>query len=271
MKLHQLGLFTLLLVSTLAAIAQPISTTNSVRSIELGIKGGGTFTQGFTNIPAQVVDGAQIPAVENKSNGIGFGYSGGLWVRKNFPSFFIQAEATYNRFVLKQKTLPLTVDVNANAALTNALPVSIQPGLVNVTLNLVSESVLESVNVPILIGKRWMGGRLRGYAGPNLIFVQKAQITRTTSGQINANPTIGFPQIAIPAITATTDLQNKYVAQYLEVKDFTYALELGVGYTPINFLDIDIRYAVPIGGIYRDTKITGFLGIATVSLGFKIL
>ena len=271
MKLYQLGLITLLLASGSSALAQRQTTTDSHRSFEFGIKGGGTLTHGFTKIPAQEVGGAQIPAVENKSNGIGFGYSGGLWIRKNFPSFFVQAEATYNRFVLKQKTAPLTLDVNTNAALANALPVSVQSGLLNATLSVVSESVLESVNVPILIGKRWMGGRLRGYAGPNFIFVQKAQITRTTSGQINANSTVGFPQIPIPATTATTDLRNKYVAQYLEVKDFTYALELGVGYTPINFLDIDIRYAVPIGGIYKDTKITGFLGIATVSLGFKIL
>lgn len=270
MKLHQFSIFILLLASTLSAVAQRQTTAGSRRSLDFGIKGGGTLTHGFTNIPAQVVNGVQIPAVENKSNGVGFGYSGGVWVRKNFPSFFIQAEATYNRFVLKQKT-DVILDVNANPTLSNALPISVQPGLLSASLNAVSESVLESVDVPVLIGKRWMNGRLRTYAGPNFIFVQKAQITRTTSGQINANPNISFPQVSIPASTGTTDLRNKYVAQYLEVKDFTYALELGIGFTPINFLDIDVRYAVPVGGIYKDTKITGFLGIATVSLGFKVL
>lgn len=276
---YQFWLPALLLASMSSVMAQTTSTDRlgratsigemSVRPFEFGIKAGGTFTHGFTNIPAQSVGGADIPAVENKSNGIGFGYSGGLWARKNFNNFFIQAEVTYNRFVLKQKTAVL-VDINANSALANALPVSVQPGLLNAGLNIVSESVLEAVDVPILIGKRWMGGRLRGYAGPNFIFVQKAQITRTTSGQINGNTTIGFPQTAIPATTGTTDLRNKYIAQYLEVKDFTYALELGVGYSPVNFLDVDVRYAVPVGGIYRDTKITGFLGIATVSLGFNV-
>lgn len=241
----------------------------SVGALEFGVKGGGTFTHGFTSIPAQSVGGVEVPAVDNKSNGIGLGYSGGLWARKNFRNFFIQAEVTYNRFVLKQKTA-VSLDVNANPALANALPVSVQPGLLNASLNIVSESVLEAIDVPVLIGKRWMDGRLRGYVGPNFIFVQKAEVNRTTSGQIDANTSLGFPQTAIPATTGTTDLRNRYVAQYLEVKDFTYALELGVGYSPVNFLDVDVRYAVPVGGIYKDTRITGFLGIATVSVGFKV-
>ncbi|RZK34418.1 MAG: PorT family protein, partial [Hymenobacter sp.] len=63
---------------------------------------------------------------------------------------------------------------------------------------------------------------------------------------------------------------NKYEAQNLEVKDFTYALELGVGYSPIPLLDVDLRYAVPVGGVYKDSNITGFLGIATLTLGFRV-
>ena len=213
--------------------------------------------------------GVQVPAVANKSNGVGVGYSGGLWARKNFNTFFIQAEVTYNRFVLKQKT-NLSIDVNANADLANALPVSVQPGLLNANLNITSESILEAVDVPVLIGKRWMGSKLRGYAGPNFIFVQKATANRTTTGQIDENTSVGFPQTPIPPTTGTTDLRNKYVAQYLEAKDFTYALELGAGYSLTDALDIDVRYAVPVGGIYKDTKITGFLGIATVTVAFKV-
>ena len=115
-----------------------------------------------------------------------------------------------------------------------------------------------------------MDGKLRGYAGPNFIFVQKATATRTTDGVLNANASVAFPQTDIPATTGTTNLLNKYEAQNLEVKDFTYALELGVGYTPMPFLDVDLRYALPVGGIYKDTNIKGFLGIATLSLGFKV-
>ncbi|QJW88838.1 PorT family protein [Spirosoma taeanense] len=266
MKLSKLSLAALFALSTSVVLAQ-----TPARSLEFGIKGGGTFTHGYTVIPAFSVrnTSVEVPKLQNDNNGIGYGYTGGLWARKNFSSFFIQAEVTYNRFVLKQKT-NVTLDINANPALANALPVSVQPGLINATLNVTSESVLEAINVPVLIGKRWLDGKLRGYVGPNFIFVQKAEATRTNTGQINGNATIGFPQTEIPATTSTTNLLNKYEAQNLEVKDFTYALELGVGISPVRFLDIDVRYAIPVGGVYRDKNITGFLGIATVSLGLKV-
>ena len=269
MKFSQFSIAALLLVSASVVKAQSTSADRPFRPFEFGVKGGATFTHGFTNIPAQSVGSVQVPALENKNNGIGYGYSGGLWARKNFNNFFIQAEVTYNRFVLKQKTA-VTLDVNANPALANALPISVQPGVLNASLNVVSESVLEAIDVPILFGKRWMGGRLRGYIGPNFIFVQKAEATRTTAGLINGNSGVNFPQTDIPSTTGKTNLLNKYEAQNLEVKDFTYAVELGVGYSPVRFLDVDVRYAVPVGGVYTDSKITGFLGIATVSLGFKV-
>ena len=265
MRFNQISLSALLVLGASATLAQ----TAPASGIEFGIKGGATFTHGFTNIPSQTVGSIQTPELQNKNNGIGYGYAGGLWVRKNFSTFFVQAEVTYNRFVLKQKT-DVTLDVNANPALANALPISVQPGLVNASLNVVSESVLEAIDVPVLFGKRFLAGKLRGYVGPNFIFVQKADATRTTTGLINANPAVSFPERDIPTTTGTTNLLNRYEAQNLEVKDFTYALELGVGFSPVRFLDVDIRYAVPVGGIYKDKTITGFLGIATVSLGLKV-
>ncbi|GAB3950630.1 hypothetical protein GCM10028805_29080 [Spirosoma harenae] len=242
---------------------------SDIPSFEGGIKGGGTFTHGYTTIPGQQVGSVTVPDLKNQNNGIGYGYSGGIWIRKNFDNFFIQAEATYNRFVLNQKSA-ITLDINASSAIANALPVSVQPGILNASLNVVSQSVLEAVDVPILIGKRWMDGKLRGYVGPNLIFIQKAEATRTTNGVLNANAAVSFPETTIPASTGTTNLLNKYEAQNLEVKDFTYAVELGVGITPIRFLDVDVRYALPVGGVYKDNTIKGFLGIATVSLGIKV-
>ena len=269
MKFSQLSLATLLLVSSSAAMAQTSGKMSFLSSVEFGIKGGPTFTHGYTTIPAQTVGSVQVPVLNNNNNGIGYGYSAGIWARKNFSRFFIQTEVTYNRFVLNQIT-NTTIDVNANPTLANAIPVSVQPGLLNATLNVTSASVLQAVDVPILIGKRWMGGKLRGYAGLNFIFVQKATATRTTSGAINANSSVAFPKTDIPASTSSTDLLNKYTAQNLEVKDFTYAVEVGVGYTPISFLDVDLRYAVPVGGVYKDNGIKGYLGIATVTLGFKV-
>lgn len=264
MKISQLSLAALLLMSATAAIAQ-----TPAAGLELGIKGGGTFTHGFTNIPAQVVGTVEVPKLANKSNGIGFGYSGGLWARKNFSSFFIQAEVTYNRFVLKQKT-NVTLDVNANPAIANALPVSVLPGLVNASLTITSESALQTIDVPILFGKRFLDGRLRAYAGPSFIFFQKAEATRVTTGQINGSAAIGFPETPIPASGGTTNLLNRYEARNLEVKNVTYAFELGAGFSPIRQVDLDVRYALPVGGLYRDGGITGFLGMATVSLAYKL-
>ena len=249
-----------------AAIAQ-----TPTKGIEFGIKGGATVTHGFTNIPAQTAGtlGVEVPAFKNKSNGIGLGYSGGLWARKNINSFFVQAEVTYNRFVLKQKT-DVTVDVNANAAIASALPVSVIPGLLTASLNITSESVLETVNVPILFGKRFMDGRLRAYAGPSVIFIWKAKANRVNAGRLNANPAIGFPETPIPASGGTTNLLNKFEARNLEVNDITYGLELGAGFSPINRVAVDVRYTLPVGGLYNDRKITGFLGFATVSLAYTI-
>ncbi|HLL96952.1 MAG TPA: outer membrane beta-barrel protein [Spirosoma sp.] len=265
MKINKLFLAALLLLSAAATRGQTPAS-----GIELGLKGGGTFTHGFTIVPAQTATGGvEVPKLENNSNGIGIGYTGGVWARKNFATFFIQAEVTYNRFVLKQKT-NATLDINANPAIANALPVSVMPGLVNATLSITSESVLQALNVPVLFGKRFMDGRLRAYAGPNFIFFQKAEAKRVNSGQINANAAIGLSETPIPASGGTTNLLNKYEARNLEIKDFTYGLEFGAGFSPINRLDIDARYTVPFGGFYSDRTVKGFLGIATISLAYKI-
>lgn len=264
MKISQLLLVALLPMTTV------VSAQTSGTGIEFGVKAGGTFTHGFTNIPAQTVGkGIEVPKLENRSNGIGLGYSGGLWARKNVNTFFVQAEVTYNRFVLKQKT-NVTVDVNANPAIANALPVSVLPGLINASLNITSKSVLQTVNVPVLFGKRFMDGRLRAYAGPSFIFIQKAEAKRVSAGQLNGNSTVGFPETPIPESVGTTNLLNKYEAGNLKARSFTYALELGAGFSPVPFLEVNVRYAVPVGGFYSDRNITGFLGIATVSLAYKI-
>lgn len=244
------------------------------RPVEVGIRGGVTFVHGYTNIPAQQtsIAGVQFPALENKGNGIGTGYSGGVFARFNNRSRkgYIQIELSYNRYLLKQRT-NATLDVNANPALAARLPVSFAPGLLNATVDVTSESSIESYNIPVLFGRRILGNRLRAYIGPNLIFVNRSQAVRTSQGQVNPNTTIGFVNaIPIPATTETTNLLSVREAANLEVKRATWALEVGLGVTPLKFLDIDVRYAVPAGGVYRDTNIKGFLGIATVTAGLKI-
>ena len=94
MKISKLLAAALLLTSGSVVMGQTNSSNLSVRNIEFGVKGGATFTHGFTTIPGQTVGSVQVPQLDNQNNGVGYGYSGGLWARKNFSNFFIQAEVT---------------------------------------------------------------------------------------------------------------------------------------------------------------------------------
>lgn len=247
-----------LLFCGLAALAQ--------ENFEGGIKGGSTFTHGYTTIPpVPLTASLTVPELNNKNNGIGTGYSFGIWSRKNFDKFYIQVEVDYNRFLLNQKT-----DFSVSAAVAAALagqPLPSQiPAATPASINTVSESVLESVNIPILFGKKWADGKFRAFVGPNLLFTTKAQATRTS--------TVSILSLTIPTPETTSDLKNPNPQSpsetLLEVKPFTYAAEIGVGYTFFRRLDLDARYALPVGGIYKNKDITGFLGIATLSLGLRL-
>ena len=258
----------LLLASTAALAQLPTHRT------EVGLKWGVTFVHGYTTIPLQPtgIVGVSVPQLDNKNNGIGVGYTAGTFVRFNNYSRkgYIQVELTYNRYVLKQ-TVDVTLDVNANPALAARLPISFAPGLLNATVNVTSESSIEAFDVPVLFGRRLLNNRLRVFIGPTLLFVNRSEAKRTTQGQVNPNTAIGFSAaIPIPATAETTNLLVPREAANLQVKRFTWALEAGVGITPLPFLDIDVRYAVPAGGVYKDTNIKGYLGIATLTAGIKL-
>ncbi|QJD79385.1 outer membrane beta-barrel protein [Spirosoma rhododendri] len=256
--MKQLQLTALALLIGSAALAQT--------SFEGGIKGAGTFTNGHTTIPPISISSlATIPQLENKGNGTGTGYSFGVWGRKNFSSFYVQVEATYNNYKLYQKA-----DITIPAALAfgiagTSLPSQI-PAATPTAIAITSESILESVNVPILFGKKFADDRFRVFVGPTLLFTTKASATRNNLATIGTN-SLSFPQ-------TTTDLKNPNrndpTQVALEVKPFTYAAEVGVGYTLGRILDIDARYAVPVGGIYKNKDIKGYLGIASLSLGLKL-
>ncbi|RYF74324.1 MAG: PorT family protein [Cytophagaceae bacterium] len=273
MKYQLYTIATTLLLTSTAALAQS-PTTSPIRSIEVGLKGGPTFVHGYTTIPAQPtgIAGVTVPQIDNKRNGTGVGYTGGAFVRFNNyrRKGYVQIELTYNRYLLKQKT-NLTLDVNANPDLAARLPISFAPGLLNATVDITSESSIESFNVPVLFGRRLIKDKLRAYMGPTLIFVNKSQAVRSTQGQVNPNPAIGFSAaVPIPATPETTNLLSTRDAANLEVKRFTWALEVGLGVSPLSWLDLDVRYAVPAGGVYKDTNIKGFLGIASVTAGIKL-
>ncbi len=252
---------------TLAVLASLIGSAAMAQStFEGGIKGAGTFTNGHTTIPPVTISAiATVPQIENKGNGTGTGYSFGLWGRKNFNSFYVQVEATYNNYKLYQKA-NLTVPAGLAFALAGTSQPSGIPANTSTGIAITSESILESVNVPILFGKKFVNDRVRVFIGPNLLFTTKAQATRNTTATIG-NTSVGFPQ-------TTSDLKNPNrqdpTQVALEVKPFTYAAEIGVGYTLARILDIDARYALPVGGIYKNKDIKGYLGIASLSLGLKL-
>ena len=261
-----------LLISSLACAQATLPT------FELGLKAGGTVTTGYTTVPAQDLgSNGKIPELNNKQSGIGTGYTGGLWVRRNFSGFFLQTEATYSRYVLNQKT-NTTLDVKAlgtlagelvPAAFTSILQ-ALPAGQLSATLDINTISTLQTVNVPVLIGKRFARERIRLYAGPSLWFVTKAEVNRDAVGRVNPNASIpqlanGFPLSS----TGTTDLLTD-AAGFLRVKPFTYALEVGAGATVGGRLDLDLRVTAPVGGIYKNKDIKGFGGAAIVTLGYRI-
>lgn len=254
-RLQLIGLA--LLAGSITALAQG--------NIDVGVRGGATFTHGHTTVPAISITAGTIPQLNNKNNGIGMGYSTGIWGRKNFTNFFIQVEADYDRFVLKQKT-DFSVSAAVAASLAGqSLPAQI-PSSTPTAINIISESMVESVTVPVLFGKTWADGKIRAYIGPDIQFLTKAQIKRTLSASI-----LSF-SFSVPE--TTTDLKNpdsqSFTDNIIQVKSITYGGIIGVGYTFFRRFDLDARYAAPVGGIYKNKDITGYLGIASLSLGVRL-
>jgi len=248
----------------LCALTIPVSLAQN--RFEGGIRGGVTLTHGYTTVPAITIPRVgSVPELNNRTNGIGTGYSAGLWVRRNFNRFFVQTGVDYNRFVLPQKT-DFTVSAGTAAFLSG---LSVPPQIPNQTpvgINLISESVLESVNIPVLVGKTWLGERLRAFAGPGLLVTAKAQVKQNTTARLAG--------LAIEAPETTTDLANpdpgNPLASTLKISPVTYTLEAGVGYTFLRRFDLDIRYMLPVGGIYNDANISGYIGMGTVTLGIRL-
>ncbi|GAB3917166.1 outer membrane beta-barrel protein [Larkinella terrae] len=241
------------------------------RSIELGIRGGGTFTHGFTIIPAQTISpGLEVPRIRNTNNGIGVGYLGSVWIRKKFDRFFLQAEVNYSSLVLKQKAPIDRIDVAAATEFGVNLPISLPPGTLFASLNTTSEPTLNSITIPIYIGKQWQEGKWRVYGGPTLLVTQKAEAERTASGKVGANSSINFPGYTITNITDHVDLTDPEQAGILQVKNINFGVEFGAGMTLLKRLEVDVRYGLPVGGVFNDRGITGFIGYATLAVGYKL-
>ncbi|MGA0559172.1 outer membrane beta-barrel protein [Larkinella sp. VNQ87] len=262
MKKIGLGWIILLSTSLLAQAQSPV---------ELGIRGGATFTHGYTVIPAQTLSpGLALPRIRNSNNGIGVGYLGGLWIRKSFRRFFIQAELSYSSLVLKQKASIDRIDVAAAPEFGVTLPISVTPGTLFAQLNTTTVPNLNSVYIPLFIGKQGAENRWRIYGGPTLFFTHQAEADRTASGRVEPNSTINFPGLTLTNVSDRVDLTDEQQAGVLQVKNFNFGVEFGAGITLLKRLEVDLRYGLPVGGVFNDSGITGYIGYATLAVGYKL-
>ncbi|WP_133299794.1 outer membrane beta-barrel protein [Larkinella punicea] len=262
------ALFGMKLIGVACLVFLVVIKAQAQGGMELGIRGGGTFTHGYTVIPAQTLSpGLELPRIRNSNNGIGIGYFGSLWVRKHYDRFFLQAEISYSSLVLKQKAPIERIDVAAAKEFGVNLP-NIQPGTLYARLNTTTEPTLTSLNIPLFIGKRGHEGKWRVYGGPTFLFTIKAEAARTASGQVEASASL--PSFTLSEISDQVDLTNADQAGILQVKTFNFGAEFGAGVTLLKRLEVDVRYGLPVGGVFNDSGITGFIGYATLTLGYKL-
>ncbi|MFC5411194.1 outer membrane beta-barrel protein [Larkinella bovis] len=241
-------------------------------TLEGGVRGGGTLTHGHTILPAQTLSpGLEMPRIRNTSNGIGVGYLGGVWIRKNFDRFFLQAELSFSSLMLKQKASIDRIDILAASEFGVNLPLTIPPKTLYASLNATSDPRINSFYIPVFIGKKGPGDLWRLYGGPYLMITQQAEASRTASGRVEPNASIGFPGYTVTNIQDKVDLTNPDQAGMLQVKPLNFGVEFGAGMTFLKRLEVDLRYGLPVGGVFNERGITGFIGYATLAVGYKLI
>ncbi|WP_299462459.1 outer membrane beta-barrel protein [uncultured Microscilla sp.] len=238
----------LLIIALICMTATVVFSQNNdgEKGISIGLRGGITLTSGNTTFPANASQGRPVE-FKNNSDGFGLGYVFGGTARINFGGLFLQSELNYGQFKLKQKNTQ-TYGVSG-ASLTN---------------NINSVSTMDAFNIPILLGTKL--GSVRVYAGPSFIFVTRAE--QKTTGTVRSQ--IGG--IDLPSISSegTQDLLSSDAGDF-EVRPFIIAVEAGVGFTLPMGLEADLRYSVPaITGVYKNKDVKGFLGILSLSVGFRL-
>ncbi|MCS6821995.1 MAG: outer membrane beta-barrel protein [Microscillaceae bacterium] len=238
--------------------------------LAVGVKGGFTGTTGYFSTPAQPVAGttAVIPEIKNKNGGMGFGGVAGIYAKYNLTeNFFVMIETEYNHFLLKQKSTSRT-DVNALVEVRSGLPISFQDNSIFANLSNRAEVTYQAIRVPIIFGSTF-ASKYRAFLGPSLIFPVASEITNFTQGNIEANSAVNFVGGNIPLTQSKANLMTKE-GGILEVKRFTWGADLGVGYTfPDTNIDLDLRYAVNLGGITKNKDVKGFFGAFLITIGYR--
>ncbi|WP_026999685.1 outer membrane beta-barrel protein [Eisenibacter elegans] len=261
-----------------AALFFATSATVWAQGIELGIRAGGTFTSGRTELPA--AQGVQvlapnplpfgIPALNNSGNGAGTGFVAGVYGRLTLPlGFFVQAEVDYVRIQLNQK-------VDAPFAFTTVVPVQ---GVGNVASEIRFAGVESTTNaagfnIPLHFGKSFAGGLVRAYLGPNFLFLSSAE-QKADYEYVGATGALAAQnnqlQLAFSE-TRTDDLTQPTLDPNRQVLSFIVGVEVGVGVNlPVGGLGVDLRYSVPaITGVYENKDIKGFLGITSLTVSKRL-
>jgi len=241
-------------------LAMAISSTLYGQGFEFGLKAGVTGTSGTTKLPetSGVVNNIKTTAMASTANpnGMGYNFLAGLYGKVNLPlGFFVMGEAQYAQFTLPQKA------ENVEIKFSNSGNISYT------SVDVVSQ--LNGVNVPIFFGKQFFAKVLRVYVGPNFLFVTKAEQKRTFNGG-TASP--GFSSGLKTETTENLMENTELPVADRKVLSTIIGLEAGVGVTiPIVGIGVDLRYSVPvISGVYQNNDISGFLGITTLSLSYRL-
>lgn len=243
------------------------------QGISIGLRGGLTLTSGNTTLPQT----GTSPEIKNEGDGMGTGFLFGATARVKLGGIFLQGELNYGQFLLKQKA-DFNTDVSAllSQQLTQSLgfPVNLPASSITANTQFTTESTLSAINIPILIGKQF--GPVRAYLGPSFLFVTQANQKRRGATSFGGTTLdLGVAQVPLPVTTTSQDADTdllKEDAGIIEVKPLIIAVEAGVGVSLPMGLEADLRYSVPaITGVYKNSDVKGFLGILSLSVGYRLV
>lgn len=259
--------------------------TIAQKKVILALRGGATFTNSTSTLPAhRMRNGFNAPETTYHSDGLGLGAVAGVLGRVHLGGFFVQIEANYLRFAMKQHAR-FVVDLSeeASAQLNNlagrngavvATRVTLPANTVVGSGYLETINTIDAVNVPIMVGKSF--GNLRVYGGPSVLFVSTSeQVFR--EGKVSATKELEHPDLTDPrsvtvhsyvALNSLNAIDKKIDDGY-SLRRITVGAEVGAGVTLPMGLELDLRYTMPVT-LHHQTQVKGFVGITSLTLGVHV-
>ncbi|GAB4019848.1 hypothetical protein GCM10028808_59020 [Spirosoma migulaei] len=239
----------------------------SSERIDLGIRAGGLLAGGYASIPVQYsfISNNQL---QGQSNGHTVGYIVGLFtqLKTKDQRNYLQVDVLAISTPLKQRT---TIPVSVDKAVTSLLgiPAVLVPNGASTTVDAASEPSLKAIEVPILLGRYFFNNRFRISAGPSLLFYYQADLIRNVSGQMSLD--LANLKFSIPVNNALVQQLKLDEVFDLKPKPISWGINAEVGAAIRPFLDVNVRYGVPVGGIFQKSGITGYLGMVSVAVNCR--